>query len=484
MLEHSYIYELLAALTKEERRQFGIYLNSDFCNPGKQASATITLYRILEKSLDNDSVLPLEKERVYRQVYPGDSWVEGRLEKLMVELNKLLRSFLLHQHYFRENNEFRQQIDFGGILQAKGLNQRYQQLLNRLYSAQRQQPWKNADYFFNQYQLEYAIFEQESYVNKKKGDLNIPRVLQNLNIFYHLNRLYLLNYFLLQQRMTNLEISEGIEFALNENQLPKRYLQESGVLHITYKIFQLLQQPEPTLADFQELADLLHAEEPRLEKSALREFYAYLRNLCVLVNRQGKTDLNAILFQIQQHNLERGYLYIGENNDKLSSSAVLNLVTTALIVGQTDWVNDFLNRHQYRIHGDNETLDFYRLNKACYLFAMEQFEDALEMIPPAFSYVDYQLVARRLEIKIYYELNSDLLPYKLDAFKMYISRASHKFLAPDIRRQNADFINLLLQISNSSPGDKNRSERLVKRVLQKKMCAEWRWLLEKARQLG
>jgi hypothetical protein len=55
----------------------------------------------------------------------------------------------------------------------------------------------------------------------------------------------------------------------------------------------------------------------------------------------------------------------------------------------------------------------------------------------------------------YYELNSELLPYKLDAYKMFISRASHKLIPPQIKDYNTNFVNLLLQIVASVPGDNN-----------------------------
>lgn len=85
---------------------------------------------------------------------------------------------------------------------------------------------------------------------------------------------------------------------------------------------------------------------------------------------------------------------------------------------------------------------------------------------------------------MHYELNSSFLPYKLDAFKMFLSRTSQKLLSESQKQLNVDFANLLTQLMASAPGDKKRAELLIKRIQGKKQTAEWRWLFEKAKVLS
>ena len=72
------------------------------------------------------------------------------------------------------------------------------------------------------------------------------------------------------------------------------------------------------------------------------------------------------------------------------------------------------------IIGENETQDIYRLNLANYQFGLEQFSDCLDNIPATSPFVVYMLHGKRLELKALFELRSELLPYKLDAFKMFL----------------------------------------------------------------
>jgi hypothetical protein len=90
------------------------------------------------------------------------------------------------------------------------------------------------------------------------------------------------------------------------------------------------------------------------------------------------------------------------------------------------------------------------------------------------------LQCRRLELKLYFELDSPLLPYKIDAHKMYISRASKKIISDETRELESGFINLLLQISQCPPGDKVKIGKIIQRIQEKKLIVERAWLLEKA----
>ena len=120
---------------------------------------------------------------------------------------------------------------------------------------------------------------------------------------------------------------------------------------------------------------------------------------------------------------------------------------------------------------------------AQYLFAVGHYSECLDHIPATSPFVDYLLLGKRLEIKALYELQSNLFSYKLDAFKMFLSRTSQKLLTDTQRQTHMDFVNFLNQIIASIPGDQNRAERVIRRLKEKKHVNEWRWLLTKAQAL-
>lgn len=480
-MERSYLIEVLQTLSQDELQDFALFIASPQFRTKRQFEEMQLLFdAIVARILDNPDAT-LDKQVIYNIVFPDSEFVDGKLDKLMVELNKLLRQYLLIQYYFRPENEVQTQLDMIAILELRNLESKKLQAIQKLARQQASTNQKGTEYFYHQSRLERVIHDHETQYNQLKSDLNIPNVVQNIDVFHYLNRLEMLNRFLIQQRPAQLQVEEPVRQALEESTVPQRYLDYSVELRIRYKVFLLLRSNAPTRTDFEELLHMLRQHRSELAEDTVKESYTYLRNLCVMMINSGTLDLLPVLHAIQKDNLENGDFYY---QGRLSPSSFISMVVTAIRIKEFEWVGQFLETHQDKIIGDNESQDLFRMNKALHLFAMQQFDDALDMLPEKIDEVVYHLMARRLEIKIYYETQSELLQYKLDAFKMYVSRASKKFLSDNLRKRNADFVNLLYQIMQSPPGDPTRVERLFQRIEDKKWVADRDWLLEKVSELS
>lgn len=479
-MENAYLLELIRTLGAEEQEELPGFVDSPYFNRGKHAAILPALLRIiLEMTTKPDGTAP-DKRGVYHLLFPGQDFVEGKLDKVMAELNKLVRTFLLVRRYLGPDNTFQQSLDLAGILRERGLTARYKQSLSKLEKYQENVAHRTAQYFYDQFLLELEIHEWQNTFNQSRGDVHIPVVVRNLDVFFLIYRLELLNRFLLQQKVAKVEMPCGLDWPFQESEFPDHYLNESVVLLITYKIYHLLRRNELSVAAFQELIDLLTAHEREIGPTLLRQFYTYARNFCVLLLNSGSHELATVLHHLQKDNLARGYLYY---EGKLSPSTYISVATVAIRVRNPDWALQFVEAHREKVIGDNETLDFYRLNRANCLFALGRYAEALDVMPNTSPYVEYLLIIRRLELKILYETRSELLPYRIDAFKMFLSRASRKFLIRSRREYHNNFVNLLQQLTHSTPNDAPRAERLIRRITSRKSVADRDWLLEKARQL-
>lgn len=481
-IKNSHLIELIYTLTQEEKDQIIPFAKLPSFNDGHLRNQVIELLNICLNHNKETKDHRLEKINIFKCLFPDKEFVEGKLEKVMVDAYKVVRAFLLSKYYFRPNNEFHQLHDFSSILRQRGLGARSHQIISRLEKIQQADHIKNSHYFYRQFLLEYLKHDEESYINQIKGDLNIPSVLLSLENHCHLNRLALLNRYLLQQKVANLGIPEHLASLMDVNSLEPYNLESSPVLRINYQISISLKKEFPALEDIQTLFEMLLYYEKDLDQSSLREFYTYLRNLCVLIYNKDpqNEEINFQLHELYKDNLERGYLHYEGQIHPLTYQAVC---ANALWVKNYDWALHFIEQYKHTLIGENETHDIYRLNLANYLFAVGRFSECLDHIPGTSPFVNYLLHGKRLELKALYELESGLLPYKLDAFKMFLSRTSPKLLSKNHRQIHSDFANFLHQIVMSRPGDAKRSELIVSRLQQNKQAAEWRWLLEKAEAL-
>jgi hypothetical protein len=164
----------------------------------------------------------------------------------------------------------------------------------------------------------------------------------------------------------------------------------------------------------------------------------------------------------------------------LSANSYLNIVQIAIRAHEISWAKSFTIEFKEKIHGSEKDDFFYRLNLANCLFAENKFEEALDTLPEESPTSYYHLMTRRLELKAYYELDSDLLVYKMDSFRKYIERTAPKSIAENLRTMNLNFIYILNQLSQSPPKDKARSEKILNRIEEKKLICDRAWLIEKA----
>ncbi len=477
----SQLVDLLRHFSSEELREFQLFVASPYFNRGNFGEEARALLAFILAAAPDFSETDLERDRAYRSILPAGPVVEGKLDKVMSELHKLAKEFLSVNRYLRPENEFHRLLDQASFYRIHGMSNRYDNIIQKLEGRQRAVTRLDQYFFERAYLLDNEIHTFENTYNQKRGDVHIQQTLQSLDRYYFLIKTELLNLYLVQQKTTRLEIPEEMVQTIRESHLPERYADTYPVLLVSYKIFRLLEKDQTDISEFEDLHRLLRQHEADIEPELLKSYYTYIRNFCVLLGNSGRHEFTPVLFTFQKEHLERGYLYY---DNKVSPSTFLNASNTALRLKEYEWAENFILSHKGRIVGDNETEDFYHLILANFLFHTGQYERALDILPGSFYELAYHNFSKRLELKIYYELNSELLPYKIDAFKMYLSRASQKVIPPLTREQNSNFVNLLFQLSTTAKGDTDRAQRLVQRIESKNSIADREWLLDKAAELA
>lgn len=477
-MRKSPLIELLQAFTPEERAEFRLFVGSPYFNRGEFSGEAPLLLRFLYGTAPDWQWEDTVRQTAYAAVFPGAAFLEGKLEKVMSLLHRLARTFISVHAGAGEKGAFQRMLDLAAFSRQRGLANRFENVMQHLRERFGQaDAGEDLAFFFRQFELELERFEYENLLNQKRGDLNIPRTLEALDIYYCALKSDLLNRFLLQQKFTHLEIGEEMQEALAEATLPKRLQGKSEFLRMTQAFLQVVQLEKPDKNDFHNLVALTRDLEGKIQIELYKDYYSLLRSCCSILVNSGQIDYLPILFQLQREHLERGYFYYDQ---KISASMLQSIVSVALRLKEFAWVYDCIEAHSDRIVADNADRDYYKLNLANYYFQTGSYNTALETLPQALADIEYLMMARRLELKIYYSQDSDLLQYKIDAFKMYLSRAFLKPLSPVLKESNGNFVNLLLQLSNTTKGDKDRIARLIARIHAKTWVYDRDWLLEKA----
>jgi hypothetical protein len=478
-MENSSLIELLKVLTTKELKDFFNFLHSPYHNKGRYRNEVQILFDSLYKYAPNYDNSKLTKEFLSKNIFSDNIISDGRLEKVMVELSKSIKIFLLSEYYFRDENEPATQVDFTQILIERKLIRKATNLANSLTETLHQKKEVQTKDYLLSYRVSNLIYLLEAQKNTWRKDLNIKETLRHLDLYYFSSRTTLINHYLLLSIVAKVETGINIEKEQLLQELIGINIEESPTIFLSQKIFDLFSNT-PNQDAFNLLLKTLNELRSNLNELEIKEYFNYLRTYCSVLLSSGHSDLWPVLHKIQKENLVNGSFY---SEDMLTSGSFILIINASLKSNDIDWCLNFIETHKNRIVGDNETQDYYRLGKANYLFHLKKYEDALDFIPPSSSNLDLHLVARRLELKVYYETDSDLLTYKIDAFKMYLSRASKKLLSEDGYEMNSNFVNILYQLMQSQPGDLRRGAVILQRIEEKKQLIAKDWLVEKAKEL-
>lgn len=478
----SQLVELLKKFTPDELHELQLFVASPYFNRGVFVRETQELLAWIVAAAPEFEESRLERDNAIKDVLHADKAADGKLNKVMSELHKLAKEFISVRQYTSEDNKFRQLLDQAAFFRLRAMDNRYESNIEKLESIQKNIPFRDQFFFERQFMLDLEIHKYDFMHNRKKDDIHIKKTLESLDLYHFSLKTELLSRYLLQRKITLLEIKDDIIQSQKETHLPERYATAYPVLSIAYKILRLLENDIPSLSEFELLHRLLKQHESEIQPDLLKFYYTFIRNFSAFLVNGGQTEFLPMLFQLQKEHYERGYLY--PFGDKISAPAFLSVSNTALKLGEYPWTKAFIDAHKGRVFDDNENQDYHNLILANYYFHTREYDKALDILPAAFQDLDFHLFSRRLELKIYYELDSDLLPFKIDAFKMYLSRASQKVLSPAARDRNANFVNLLFQLHGTHKGDKSRATRLLERINEKKTVTDREWLIEKVQSLA
>jgi hypothetical protein len=472
------IIDFLKLLNPLQIEELDLFIGSEYHNRGSMRTDTIALFQVLKLYYPDFLHDDLDRERVYKTLFPDKKPLKGKLEKTISELHRLTKEFLLVQSYQNSEDQFQKSMDWARILKDLKGADNYAFQIEKIEKTFFNNTNLSAEYYYKKFRFEYEKFDWLTFSYNAKEDVNLPNTFTSLFDFFEVYRLELTNFLLLQRKLTNFEISSQLlksfdyefEFVDAKNNV---------IYDINRRINHLLRVNTPEVVQFYELLDLLQKNEQVLSSDILRDYYVYLRNICTILVNGGDEQMNTVLHQIQRDNIRLGYLYL---NEKLPVLTLVNITRTAIRAGNIEWASEFIEDHKDRLIDNIDSPDYYLVNKALCLFALGKYEETLDLLPQHSPNVIYHLIARRTEIMCYYELGSDLLNYKVDAFKIYIWRASSKFLSESVQEANKAFVNLLFQLMSTTKGDKSRLELLNKRLESKEEVVELTWLRAKIKE--
>jgi hypothetical protein len=463
------LLETLRTLNKDELQKLQRFVNSPISFHEDNTKGVIVLFDDIIRFAPDFSSTELKREATAERLKQTPQY----LTKLMSGLHRVVRNFIIYQHAEAFQQDFFGQLTLLKFYRERGQKERFETLSERLLKELKNinASYRNEQYYRKVLLLEAEItaFHQTFNLN---GDQNIINLIKSLDEYYWILKsqfVYELskranNVSLFTEGVHNLE--EDIKYTKN-----KEHLRHVPLLDLFQQATKFVKGDKSRLA-LTQFETLLERQKQNLTYENYTALSSIVRHSLQIQHNKGDISVIQQLFDTYRHHLYRGLLY---RDGYLQPMIFSNIVRIGCRTGKLKWVGKFLEIHKNRIGGTTKPEEVYRLYLAFYLIYNNQAKEAETYLEYDFDDLIIKTDAKRFELMAMFLNRSDLLEFKLDAFRKYLRNTAE---LPDTHKiSNHNFVLILRKMLN--PDLKRNNKKIEKLIADVKAepTSEAMWLI-------
>jgi len=479
-MHHSKLIDCLKNLTKIELKSFQKMVNSSFFNSNKKI---IELLKYCSQYYDDWDNKALSTAQLSKNLFPTEKTTAAkqRLREHMSDLLSLFKRFLVLEALAETPDD--ENLLLLRQLRKRNLNKMHKSILEKTTTNHEKQPYLNEAY----YQIKFELTEEtEAFFvqnNLRDQEDSLQELVQDFDTYYIAKKLKFICEMLNRGRIVKKDyqlygITE-IEALLNNEVY--NYL-KVPIIEIHYQIYlSLIEEVEET--HFYKLLQLLQKYNQKFSKDEQVSFYAHAQNYCIRKINKGAGNYLQELFKIYQYLLTANLM---EVDGFLPHPHYKNIVTVALRLKEFKWTKQLIETYKNKL---NPTIreSAYAYNLAYYYDSIKEYDKVINLLNTIeFTDIYYEIGAKYILVKVYYELNEfGLLQYLILSFERLVKR--NKQISISNREGTLNFLAMLKKMANLKEQKsflketlfQERKKKIVERLAQKKPLPNIHWLREK-----
>ncbi len=468
-MKKSKLVEVFYSLDKKEFRDLHKFVRSPFFN---QQEKVVRFYDFLYEHIVHLKLVP-EKEKVFKNIFPGEHYDDVKLRLLMSRLNKILEKYFMYKAFF--SDEIKAKSKLAGVYRQKNLPKHFWKSTEEAKSLQKRSSFRNAEYFDEQYQIQQEEYQFLS-ANKRTEKLNLQEISNTIDVTYLAMKLRQTCILLAHQRVYKADYDFGL--------LPDviNYIENRGLLSIPaisiyYYCYYSLVNPEK-VDYFIRFKKLLFEHSDKFPATEVRDLHILAINYCIKRLNEGISEYAQEGFELYKKGLENEYLI---ENRLLSRFTYNNIVAMALIMQEFDWTDHFMLNYKDLLEKKYQK-STYSFNKARLEYSRKNYDEALKLLRESdFNDLLNTLIGKILLLKIYYETEEfDLLESHLDSLLIFIRR---KKVMGYHRENYLNIVQFTKKLLNINFYDAKEKEDLKQRIAKEEVLTEKNWLLEQIKKM-
>lgn len=481
MHSHSSI-KLLKSLDEKELKALGDFIKSPYFN---KSEILIKLFDIIAKQHPEYTGKSLQKENLYKKLYPGKPFNEQSMRSRISELSALIKKFFIQKSF--EKNELLQKMRYIKELGGKYLFDIAERQIDETEQSLLERSFYDLDFYeemnklLNERALLYNAMDKKRESQKlsfKKGE-------------------YLLNYFLnsllqINHEIACVDIEKGdvkdknyVKYFLDKfdfegylKQLEAENYSHYPFLGVNYYGMASVMAPENEEYFFR-LKDLVFTHYKKFDVVELTNCWSMLSN-SAFVNYINKGDS----FVKEGHEINKFFIEkkLYRTDRPFSTLAYQNTIINAIMVKDLDWAEKFAG--EYKDVLISEVRDNrYNFCIAMILFERGEYEKSLEHLSRV-QHADwhFKIGVRMYYLKNYYELGmAEPMMSLLDSFKHFAS--DNKSLPEYVDERVKQSLYYITKIAGAKFDGKKLDIADYKTAERNKNFTHKEWILQKIKEL-
>lgn len=481
-MKNSKLIEILKTFSKEELKEFEKFLSSPFF---KKQRNLIPIFKLLKNSFPDFANPSLEKEKLYKKLYPKEKYNDQIMRTLSSEMLKMAEEFLV-QMRLRKNSNFYSKFLLDEFF-LRGLDNFFETKVKQTEKLVTEKPPFDEQTIFDLYEIDNNkinfYLDKNDYATYCKAYFNYS---DHFSILSLLKLIKSKDQFLLYSRDYNINFGnnltdiffDNVNFEAileNANKISHPYYQHIKIFYLLHKIHlntseDIYYEVKKEFLNF--IAKFGHEEKYHI--------FAQLEIFCINKIHSGERNFYKELFDIYDLMIKNN-AYTLTPHDNINAMTFRNIVLTSIKVKKSDWLKNFIDNFSTGLGEEwRDNMRYY--SYAYYYFETHDYINALKNI----NKVQYELFTFKTDVKnillkIYYELDYfEQALSTIDSYKHYLS--SNKTMAKSFN----DYYKRFIKIYNELLKAKINKTEFEKRSVFNSNDAypEKDWLMEKANELS
>ncbi len=459
------LIEHIFSLSNREIHDFRLWLSTPLHN---SRTTLLPFFNwIIAQRNTNDYKTTLTKERAFQVIFPNKVYQEKQMRYEVFFLLQQLRQFLAWQDFQADTTQ--QELYLLENLQTKGLHKPFGKQFKKIKQIIDKQPYRNAAYYFQEYQLQVKAYEFSHY-NNRDAKKPLQEVVEAFSVYAIANLLRwqcnILSHRVVSQREYDISFLQGILDILKLGMY-----EQIPVVQIYYQIYLSLDTGEEQYYDNLKANILTHFDAFPIDE--MRDILLLTINFCIRKLNSGDADFLREAFEWYRKGFETQILL---NNKRLSRFTYNNVVIIALKLEEFDWTKQFLEKYKDNVDALYRH-DTYFFNLALWYQYQKKYDEVLKLLQKVeFKDVFQILHAKTILLRIYYELNHiKALNSLLDSIKIYLYR--NKKLG--YHKENyTKLIHYTQKLIRLNPYNKAAKQQLIEKVKNESGLLLKSWFLQ------